>query len=75
MNRICPKCKAVNPKVKQFSHTHDGSRCKNVIGKWYLFGFIPINKYCNSINDFDLDDDWIYESENLTNFKQNLNLI
>lgn len=59
--RQCPKCKTINPPTKSFSNTHDGSVCKHIIGaKLILFGLFKVNIYCNSINDFDVDDDWIY---------------
>lgn len=56
----CPKCKTINPPTKEFANTHFGSVCKQIIGTKKLFGLFTINKYCNSINDMDEDDDWIY---------------
>lgn len=60
MNRICPKCQTLNPPTRDFSHINDGEQCKKVIGTYKLFGIIPMNRYCNAINDMDEYDDWIY---------------
>lgn len=65
---MCPKCKTINsPKEFSCSEFHDTERCRQVILTKYLFGFIPIKTYCNSINYFDafpgsgnIKDNWIY---------------
>jgi hypothetical protein len=66
-DRTCPKCKAVNPpSMWNISEFHDSEHCRHVIEIWYLFGFIPIKKHCNSLNFFQdflggkPQDDWIY---------------
>ena len=67
-DRMCPKCKTVNP-VEEFSCSefHETERCRQIISIKYLFGFIPIKTYCNSVNysnDFsgsgNVRDSWIY---------------
>ncbi len=64
MIKQCPKCKTINPPVKEFSNTHIGSQCKHIIGiRKLLFGLLILPKFCNSINDMDEDDDWIYIKE------------
>ena len=58
--RQCPKCKTINPPVRSFDHSHSGEQCKQIIGiKKNIFGFTT-KLTCDSYNDFDCDDDWIY---------------
>ena len=62
MNKMCPQCKTINPPVRESNGMHFLTYCKHQIGiKSYIFGLIVIPKYCNAINEFDMeDDDWIY---------------
>ena len=68
-NIMCPKCKTINPPEEfNYSEFHDTERCRQVISTKYLFGFIPIKTYCNSVNYYSNDfsssgnvrDSWIY---------------
>ena len=62
-DRICPNCNAINPPIERFNHMHFGSQCKNIVGfKKVLFWTKPI--YCDSVNELDEDDDWIYTPVN-----------
>ena len=76
MKRMCPKCRAINPPVSEDSGGwHLVTQCKHQIGiKHYVFGLIARPIYCNSINEFDMEDnDWIYlddENENINKEKE-----
>ena len=59
--RQCPKCKSINPSVRVECYTHFAVQCKHIIGQKHgLSKFFEKYAYCNSINEFDTDDKWIY---------------
>ena len=73
---MCPQCKTINPPVSEDGGGwHLVTQCKHQIGtKSYLFGLIVRPRYCNAINEFDMEDnDWIYlddKNENINKEKE-----
>lgn len=69
--RICPKCGAINAPFKSSMFNHYTETCKNIIGTYRGFlGIFATHRYCNSINVWDEDDDWLYTKESKSEKKK-----
>ena len=63
-DRICPKCGAVNPKVKFEVYESSFETCRNIIKVKKILGLFDKNIKCNEINwmaDPGITDYWIYK--------------